>query len=133
MSPDYAEFGMASNFSFLRGASQPEELVVAAELHGYHAVGLADRNTVAGVVRAWSALKQLKEHGLDLDEWKDGAWKDWSRDDWLREAEDFINPVIEDLWDPDRMREADDPTEQRPRGCADQLAVMGDAELETPA
>ena len=60
MSPDYAEFGMASNFSFLRGASQPEELVVAAELHGYHAVGLADRNTVAGVVRAWQQARTGK-------------------------------------------------------------------------
>jgi V8-like Glu-specific endopeptidase len=52
---------------------------------------------------------RLKEHGVDLDKWKDGAWKDWSRDDWLREAEDYINPIIEDLWDPDRMRDAEQP------------------------
>ncbi|MFR9673398.1 trypsin-like serine peptidase [Streptomyces sp. TR02-1] len=39
----------------------------------------------------------------DLDKWRDGAWKDWDRDDWLREARDFINPIIEDHWDPDRM------------------------------
>ena len=51
----YAEFGVQSNFSFLRGASKPEELVVAAELLGFSAIGLADRNTVAGVVRAWAA------------------------------------------------------------------------------
>lgn len=50
---------------------------------------------------------RLKDHGIDLDKWKDGAWKDWSKDDWLREAEDYINPIIEDLWDPDRMRDAD--------------------------
>ncbi|MDQ1035767.1 V8-like Glu-specific endopeptidase [Streptomyces sp. V3I8] len=52
---------------------------------------------------------RLKEHGIDIDKWKDGAWKDWDRDDWLREANDYINPVIKDLWDPDRMREAENP------------------------
>ncbi|MCT9082698.1 trypsin-like serine peptidase [Streptomyces fulvoviolaceus] len=52
---------------------------------------------------------KLKEHGIDVDQWKDGAWKDWNKDDWLREAQDYINPIIEGLWDPDRMREAEDP------------------------
>ncbi|MER8518466.1 error-prone DNA polymerase [Mesorhizobium sp. M0145] len=53
----YAEFGIQSNFSFLRGASKPEELVVAAKFLGFSAIGLADRNTVAGVVRAWQQAK----------------------------------------------------------------------------
>ncbi|MER9746163.1 error-prone DNA polymerase [Mesorhizobium sp. M0140] len=53
----FAEFGIQSNFSFLRGASKPEELVVAAKLLGFSAIGLADRNTVAGVVRAWQQAK----------------------------------------------------------------------------
>jgi hypothetical protein len=52
---------------------------------------------------------RLKEHGIDVDKWKDGAWKDWDRDDWLREAQDYINPIIEGLWDPDRMRAAEGP------------------------
>ncbi|WP_264925044.1 serine protease [Streptomyces sp. A012304] len=52
---------------------------------------------------------RLKEHGIDLDKWKNGAWKNWDKDDWLREAQDYINPIIAGLWDPDRMREADDP------------------------
>ncbi|MEV0438144.1 hypothetical protein AB0I84_49180 [Streptomyces spectabilis] len=52
---------------------------------------------------------RLKEHGIDPDKWKDGAWKDWSKDDWLREAKDFVNPVIEGLWKPERMRKAKDP------------------------
>ncbi|MDR6979241.1 V8-like Glu-specific endopeptidase [Streptomyces sp. 3330] len=52
---------------------------------------------------------RLKEHGIDLDKWKNGAWKNWDRDDWLREAQDYINPIIQGLWDPDRMREAEDP------------------------
>ncbi|WP_202441731.1 MULTISPECIES: hypothetical protein [unclassified Streptomyces] len=53
--------------------------------------------------------QKLKEHGIDIDKWKNGAWKDWNRKDWLREANDFINPIIKGLWDPDRMRHAGDP------------------------
>jgi error-prone DNA polymerase len=56
----YIEFGVQSNFSFLRGASRPEELVVAACLLGHAGIGLADRNSVAGVVRAWSQSKHVK-------------------------------------------------------------------------
>ena len=52
---------------------------------------------------------KLKEHGIDIDKWKKGAWKNWNKDDWLREANDFINPIIKGLWDPNRMREANDP------------------------
>ncbi|MFE0090559.1 trypsin-like serine peptidase [Streptomyces sp. NPDC058991] len=52
---------------------------------------------------------RLKEHGIDLDKWRDGEWKNWDKDTWLREAKDFVNPIIEDLWDPDRMREAEEP------------------------
>ena len=55
----YIEFAAQSNFSFLRGASRPEELVVAAKRLGHEAIGLADRNTVAGVVRAWSQSKNI--------------------------------------------------------------------------
>ena len=56
----YAEFAVQSNFSFLRGASKPEELVVTAERLGLAALGLADRNTVAGVVRAWQQAKEVR-------------------------------------------------------------------------
>lgn len=55
----YVEFAVQSNFSFLRGASKPEELVVTASLLGHAGMGLADRNTVAGVVRAWSQSKHI--------------------------------------------------------------------------
>jgi len=58
--PAYVEFGVQSNFSFLRGASKPEELVVTAALLGHAGMGLADRNTVAGVVRAWSQSKHIE-------------------------------------------------------------------------
>jgi V8-like Glu-specific endopeptidase len=53
--------------------------------------------------------KKLKEHGIDIDKWKNGAWKNWNKDDWLREADDFINPIIKGLWNTDRMRRANDP------------------------
>ncbi|WP_034658155.1 error-prone DNA polymerase [Chelativorans sp. J32] len=58
--PAYAEFGVQSNFSFLRGASRPEALVITARLFDFSAVGLADRNSVAGVVRAWVQSKHIK-------------------------------------------------------------------------
>ena len=48
----YFEFAVASNFSFLRGASHPEELMLQAAHVGLAGMGLCDRNSVAGVVRA---------------------------------------------------------------------------------
>ena len=41
----YAELQVTSNFSFLRGASHPKELVLAAQKLGYKAIAIADRNT----------------------------------------------------------------------------------------
>ena len=61
---DFAELAAASHFSFLRGASHPGDMVLAALLRGQAGLGLADRNTVAGVVRAWTALKEIREHGM---------------------------------------------------------------------
>jgi error-prone DNA polymerase len=61
--PAFAELVCATNFSFLRGASRAEELVLTSLLLGHSGLGIADRNTVAGVVRAWSALKELREGG----------------------------------------------------------------------
>jgi error-prone DNA polymerase len=48
----YVEFATATNFSFLRGASHPEELMLQAQAIGLSGLGVCDRNTVAGVVRA---------------------------------------------------------------------------------
>ncbi len=52
----YAEIGVTTNFSFLRGASHPQDYVHQASEHGLHAIGIADHNTLAGVVRAYSEL-----------------------------------------------------------------------------
>ena len=51
----FVELGVASPFSFLRGASDAIELTLAALALGYDAIGIADRNTLAGVVRMHSA------------------------------------------------------------------------------
>jgi error-prone DNA polymerase len=61
--PEYAELRCVSNFSFLRGASQPEELVERAKQLGYSALAIADECSMAGVVRAHVAAKQ---HDLKL-------------------------------------------------------------------
>ncbi len=59
----YAELQVTTNFSFLRGASHGEELVAQAKALGLEAIAIADRNTLAGVVRAHVAAK---EAGLRL-------------------------------------------------------------------
>src|SRR3954464_6439261 len=60
--PAYAELAVTTNFSFLRGASKPEELAQQAIVLGLTGIGIADRNSVAGVVRAYSAVEELNEH-----------------------------------------------------------------------
>ncbi|MEL6463738.1 MAG: error-prone DNA polymerase [Pseudomonadota bacterium] len=56
----YAELCVTTNFTFLTGASHPEELVTRAAELGLSAIAITDRNSLAGVVRAWTALKELK-------------------------------------------------------------------------
>ena len=53
----YAELQVTSNFSFLRGASHPDELVEEAAAYNYSAIAITDRNSLAGVVRAHVAAK----------------------------------------------------------------------------
>ncbi len=55
--PGYAELQVTTNYSFLRGASHPEELFAAAAVLGLPALGVVDRNSVAGIVRCWEAAK----------------------------------------------------------------------------
>jgi error-prone DNA polymerase len=56
----YAELHCLSNFSFLRGASHPRELVTTASESGYAGLALTDECSVAGVVRAHAAAKELQ-------------------------------------------------------------------------
>ncbi len=53
----YAELHVTTNYSFLRGASHPEELFAQAAALGISALGVADRSSVAGIVRAWQAAR----------------------------------------------------------------------------
>ena len=57
-SPDYAELHCLSNFSFLRGASHPGELVERAAALGYAALALTDECSLAGIVRAHVAARE---------------------------------------------------------------------------
>ena len=57
--PAYAELQVTSNFSFLRGASHPEEMVETAAALGHTAVAITDRNSLAGIVRAHVAAKRV--------------------------------------------------------------------------
>ncbi len=60
----FAELCIASNFTFLTGASHPEEYAREATVLGLQAFAIADRNSVAGVVRAHQALKELARAGV---------------------------------------------------------------------
>ena len=55
--PDYAEIGITTNFSFLRGGSDPRAYVHQASKLGLPVIGIADHNTLAGVVRAYKELE----------------------------------------------------------------------------
>ena len=54
----YAELAVTTNFSFLRGASHPQEMVATADALGLAAIGIADRNSFAGVVRAYDEARK---------------------------------------------------------------------------
>jgi len=56
----YAEIGITTNFSFLRGGSDPRAYVHQASILGIAAIGIADHNTLAGVVRAYKELDNDK-------------------------------------------------------------------------
>ncbi|WP_411957674.1 error-prone DNA polymerase [Paracoccus homiensis] len=59
--PDYAELCVTTNFTFLTGAAHPEEFVTRAAELGLAAIAITDRNSLAGVVRAYRALQILQD------------------------------------------------------------------------
>ncbi|MFM7184699.1 MAG: PHP domain-containing protein, partial [Planctomycetota bacterium] len=90
--PRYAELHCTSNFSFLEGASHPEELVRRAHALGYEALAITDRGTLAGIVRAHAAAKDLGANpaiklivGVSLEP---------------ADAAPFVQPIV--LWASDR-------------------------------
>ncbi len=62
----YAELVCASNFTFLNGASHPQELVARAAELGYDAIALTDECSLAGIVRAFEESRRCKRNGLDI-------------------------------------------------------------------
>ncbi|NWK97301.1 error-prone DNA polymerase [Sphingobium lactosutens] len=64
--PPFAELVAATNFSFLRGASHGADMVARANDLGLTGIGIADRNTVAGVVRAWKARRDAPAKAREL-------------------------------------------------------------------
>ena len=63
MTPPYTELQVTTNYSFLRGASHIEELMARAAVLGMKALGVTDRNSLAGIVRAY---QRAKEAGIRL-------------------------------------------------------------------
>lgn len=63
----YAELACISSFSFLAGASHPQELVTRAAELGYSALALADECSLAGVVRAHEAATRCRQGGASID------------------------------------------------------------------
>ncbi|GAA0639821.1 error-prone DNA polymerase [Sphingomonas ursincola] len=66
MTAGFAELVCATNYSFLRGASHPADMVARALELGLAGVGIADRNTVAGVVRAHIALRDAHKAAAEI-------------------------------------------------------------------
>ena len=58
----YAELAVTTNFSFLRGASHPQEMVATGDALGLAAIGIADRNSFAGVVRAYDEWRRIEKN-----------------------------------------------------------------------
>ncbi len=91
----YAELCVTSNFTFLTGASHPEELIVRAAGLGLSAIAITDRNSLAGVVRAYSALKELTRKSAEALEVRSSHRTDpSSRQDIVEGASDLQEPVI---------------------------------------
>ena len=55
----FSELNITSNFTFLKGGSSPEEYAQLAGLMGLEGIAIADENSVAGIVRAYSELKEI--------------------------------------------------------------------------
>ena len=70
----FAELAASTHYSFLRGASSPADMTIQAMSLGMAGIGIADRNNVAGVVRAHAALRRAREdaeeEGLTLPAFK---------------------------------------------------------------
>ncbi|GAA3766845.1 trypsin-like serine peptidase [Streptomyces phyllanthi] len=121
-SPALAALGLATALALTATACDSGDTSANADTSASQGASNDDKITIPDDIK-----DRLKEHGIDIDKWKNGAWKNWDKDDWLREAEDFVNPIIKDLWDPDRMREAEEPEKE-----VDENDLSGDQGVTDP-
>ena len=78
----YAELAVTTNFSFLRGASHGEELVGRAKELGLAGLGVADRNSIAGVVRAHQKAKDGRKQRKADEHYRKDARPVLNRTSW---------------------------------------------------
>ncbi|QYA97270.1 hypothetical protein KZO11_28455 [Streptomyces anulatus] len=110
--PLLAATGLVAALTLTATACGPDEDAAAAKPS---ATGpAAEKDPAAGL--PGDLGDALEKHGVDPEKWKGGEWKNWDKDKWLRKAEDFVNPVIDGLWKPDRMATADEPAKTMAAG-----------------
>ncbi|MFJ2116696.1 hypothetical protein ACIOEX_33280, partial [Streptomyces sp. NPDC087850] len=122
-SPVLAAAAMAAALALTATACGPDEDNAAAQPTESATAASDGRITIPDDLK-----DRLKEHGIDMDKWRNGEWKNWDKATWLREARDYVNPIIEGLWDPDRMRGAEEPPDN-PVGDQD---ISGDEGVTDP-
>ncbi|WP_062214339.1 serine protease [Streptomyces sp. NBRC 109706] len=82
----------------------------------------------AGENRELQDLLDNLPFDFDLDAWLEGGWENWDEETWLREIGEFVNPIIEGLWDADRMGDAQDPDQSIDDGSIDEDANAPDSD-----
>ncbi|MYV61944.1 hypothetical protein GTW37_23605, partial [Streptomyces sp. SID4931] len=110
--PLLAATGLVAALTLTATACGPEEDSAAAKPSASD--GAAGKGPAAGL--PGDLGDALEKHGVDPEKWKDGGWKNWDKGGWLRKAEDFVNPVIDGLWKPDRMATAEEPAKTMTAG-----------------
>lgn len=108
--PLLAATGLVAALALTATACGPSEDQAADKPAATESASAGDGGLSAGLADT------LKKHGVDPEKWKNGEWKNWDKDTWLREAKDFVNPVIDGLWKPDRMKSAKDPAKTMSAG-----------------
>jgi len=87
--PAFFEIGARSNFSFLEGASTPEEMMIQAAILKLPGLGIADRNSVAGVVRAHAQIRAMREEYVKTVQENQTLFEKGERQKQLLEAAPF--------------------------------------------
>ncbi|MFJ3586542.1 trypsin-like serine peptidase [Streptomyces sp. NPDC090127] len=104
-----ATVGLVSALALTATACGPTETPAADKPAAAPSAGASATGGGADTALPQDLADKLKKRGVDVDKWKEGEWRNWDKDTWLREAEDFVNPVIDGLWDAERMQTAKSP------------------------